>query len=25
MSYVIQAAGMTDIGLVRKNNEDNFG
>ena len=23
--YVIQAAGMTDIGLVRKNNEDNFG
>src|SRR5215472_9903514 len=24
MSYVIQAAGMTDIGLVRKNNEDNF-
>src|ERR1700758_1808214 len=25
MSYVIQASGMTDIGLVRKNNEDNFG
>jgi protein phosphatase len=25
VSYVIQAAGMTDIGLVRKNNEDNFG
>ncbi len=25
MSYGIQAAGMTDIGLVRKNNEDNFG
>jgi protein phosphatase len=25
MSYVIQAAGLTDIGLVRKNNEDNFG
>jgi protein phosphatase len=25
MSYVIQAAGSTDIGLVRKNNEDNFG
>lgn len=25
MNYVIQAAGMTDIGLVRKNNEDNFG
>lgn len=25
MSFVIQAAGMTDIGLVRKNNEDNFG
>jgi serine/threonine protein phosphatase PrpC len=25
MSYMIQAAGMTDIGLVRKNNEDNFG
>lgn len=22
---VIQAAGSTDIGLVRKNNEDNFG
>lgn len=25
MSFVIQAAGNTDIGLVRKNNEDNFG
>jgi serine/threonine protein phosphatase PrpC len=25
MSLVIQAAGNTDIGLVRKNNEDNFG
>lgn len=25
MSYSVQAAGMTDIGLVRKNNEDNFG
>lgn len=25
MSLVIQAAGSTDIGLVRKNNEDNFG
>lgn len=25
MSFVIQAAGLTDIGLVRKNNEDNFG
>jgi len=25
MSYQIQAAGKTDIGLVRKNNEDNFG
>src|ERR1700692_3718152 len=25
MSLVIQAAGITDIGLVRKNNEDNFG
>ncbi|MGA7767069.1 MAG: Stp1/IreP family PP2C-type Ser/Thr phosphatase [Candidatus Sulfotelmatobacter sp.] len=25
MSLVIQAAGHTDIGLVRKNNEDNFG
>ncbi|HVN22290.1 MAG TPA: Stp1/IreP family PP2C-type Ser/Thr phosphatase [Dongiaceae bacterium] len=25
MSFAIQAAGMTDIGLVRKNNEDNFG
>jgi protein phosphatase len=25
MSFVIQAAGITDIGLVRKNNEDNFG
>jgi len=25
MSFVIQAAGVTDIGLVRKNNEDNFG
>lgn len=25
MSMVIQAAGSTDIGLVRKNNEDNFG
>jgi protein phosphatase len=25
MSFVIQAAGRTDIGLVRKNNEDNFG
>lgn len=25
MSFVIQAAGCTDIGLVRKNNEDNFG
>jgi len=25
MSLVIQAAGATDIGLVRKNNEDNFG
>ena len=25
MSFVIQAAGCTDVGLVRKNNEDNFG
>jgi serine/threonine protein phosphatase PrpC len=25
MSLVIQAAGSTDIGLVRTNNEDNFG
>jgi serine/threonine protein phosphatase PrpC len=25
MNFVIQAAGGTDIGLVRKNNEDNFG
>lgn len=25
MSFVLQAAGCTDIGLVRKNNEDNFG
>src|SRR3984957_13532882 len=25
MSFLIQAAGSTDIGLVRKNNEDNFG
>lgn len=25
MSLVIQAAGNTDVGLVRKNNEDNFG
>lgn len=25
MNLVIQAAGKTDIGLVRKNNEDNFG
>jgi serine/threonine protein phosphatase PrpC len=25
MSLLIQAAGMTDVGLVRKNNEDNFG
>jgi serine/threonine protein phosphatase PrpC len=25
MSLLIQAAGGTDIGLVRKNNEDNFG
>jgi len=25
MSFVIQAAGSTDIGLVRKTNEDNFG
>ena len=25
MSLVLQAAGRTDIGLVRKNNEDNFG
>src|ERR1700734_615062 len=25
MSLLIQAAGVTDIGLVRKNNEDNFG
>ena len=25
MSYSVQAAGITDIGLVRKNNEDNFG
>jgi protein phosphatase len=25
MNLVIQAAGNTDIGLVRKNNEDNFG
>jgi len=25
MSLLIQAAGSTDIGLVRKNNEDNFG
>jgi serine/threonine protein phosphatase PrpC len=25
MSFVIQAAGATDIGLVRKNNEDSFG
>jgi serine/threonine protein phosphatase PrpC len=25
MSFVIQACGSTDVGLVRKNNEDNFG
>jgi serine/threonine protein phosphatase PrpC len=25
MNLVIQAAGLTDIGLVRANNEDNFG
>ena len=25
MDFMIQAAGKTDIGLVRKNNEDNFG
>ncbi len=25
MTLLIQAAGVTDIGLVRKNNEDNFG
>jgi serine/threonine protein phosphatase PrpC len=25
MSLLIQADGITDIGLVRKNNEDNFG
>jgi len=25
MTLVLQAAGLTDIGLVRKNNEDNFG
>lgn len=25
MNFLIQAAGTTDIGLVRKNNEDNFG
>jgi serine/threonine protein phosphatase PrpC len=25
MSFLLQAAGRTDIGLVRKNNEDNFG
>jgi serine/threonine protein phosphatase PrpC len=25
MSFILQAAGRTDIGLVRKNNEDNFG
>jgi len=25
MSFLIQAAGVTDIGLVRRNNEDNFG
>ena len=25
MSFLIQAAGSTGIGLVRKNNEDNFG
>jgi len=25
MSHALQAAGRTDIGLVRKNNEDNFG
>jgi len=25
MTLLIQAAGLTDIGLVRKNNEDNFG
>jgi len=25
MNLVFQAAGKTDIGLVRKNNEDNFG
>src|ERR1700693_1644884 len=25
MSFLNQAAGCTDIGLVRKNNEDNFG
>jgi protein phosphatase len=25
MNLLIQAAGNTDIGLVRKNNEDNFG
>ena len=25
MSFLIQAAGNTDVGLVRANNEDNFG
>ena len=25
MSLLIQSAGITDVGLVRKNNEDNFG
>ena len=25
MKTVIQAAGKTDVGLVRTNNEDNFG
>ncbi len=25
MNFILQAAGRTDIGLVRKNNEDNFG
>jgi serine/threonine protein phosphatase PrpC len=25
MSLILQAAGRTDIGLVRQNNEDNFG
>jgi serine/threonine protein phosphatase PrpC len=25
MNLIVQAAGMTDVGLVRANNEDNFG